>query len=188
MDPESRAALRASAGFCPPHAELWAGSASVLATAHLYGDLMKRLSDELATLRPPGGAPLVRRRSNGRRLRLFESASPCRFCVEDAQTSAHFAEVLGRTAADEAMRSALSNGSLCVPHGKLALGQASAEESFLSIRDHLIKQTDEVSADLREIVRKHDYRFQGEPVGSEVGAGKRAMRLVVGDGTTSRGW
>jgi hypothetical protein len=181
MDPDSRTELRATAGFCPRHAEMWARSASVLATAHLYGDLMRRLIDELADLKSPGGKVFARRRSTARPVKLLEPAEPCRLCVESDETAIHFAQVLAQSVNDTSVASRLRVGSLCVPHGRIALEHARGEESFAAIRDHLSEQAAAVHADLREIVRKHDYRFQSEPAGPEVGAGKRAISLISGD-------
>lgn len=181
MDPESRAELRAAGGFCAVHAGMWQRSASVLATAHLYGDLMQRVLEELEELKPPRSGTFSRRRASAGRSRLLEPEAPCRLCAGASQTAVHFARVFGQAIDDEPIRSAYRSGTLCLPHGQLVLEHTLTVDAYHAVRDHLAAQAAETLADLREIVRKHDYRFQGESSGAEAGAGKRAVRLVNGE-------
>ncbi len=131
MDPAIRKVVKNGAGFCPEHAHRWQRSASVLATAQIYVDILQRADDEL------GNLSFQKRRSfadlkgrigpRNRRLpvetgiELLAPKSNCLICEESAEVEAHFVRVLATSAADERFTSALQGGTICIPHARYAL-------------------------------------------------------------------
>ena len=61
----------------------------------------------------------------------------------------------------------------------LAAGAPDAR-AFGALREEAIAGEERRLGQLREVIRKHDYRFRGEPTGEETGAGERAVHHVVG--------
>jgi Family of unknown function (DUF6062) len=75
----------------------------------------------------------------------------------------------------------LASYGLCLPHLRLTLELVTNQEDFSALRDHAVAKYDQLSQQLREIIRKHDYRFRDEPTGGERGATERAVRQVASD-------
>lgn len=191
MDPGVRKVVKDGAGFCSDHAHRWQQSASVLATAQIYVDILQRAETELATVsfqkRRPFSDLRSRMASRNRRLpmetgiEVLSVKSACLICIESAEVEAHFVKVLAGSAGDERFGAALRSGTVCVPHAKVAMAIAKDTNSFDAIKDSVVASNRELLVQLREIVRKNDHRFNAEPGGDEVGAGKRAVRLVAGE-------
>jgi hypothetical protein len=68
---------------------------------------------------------------------------------------------------------------LCIPHLRLVL-PCSEPSKARALARLVAAPLEELTSDLREYVRKHDYRFHGEPRGRESSSPQRAVELVVG--------
>ena len=191
-DPGVQERLRASRGFCNPHAHQWLGAAHVLGTAQLYADLLARLAEELRAL------PFRRRgRLASAASRLTPRAEPaaggdggcavvaptacCPLClVREEAEDATVATLLEGLAEPAFAAAYAASAGLCLPHLCLALGRAPDAGVFDTLREAAIAGEERLLGQLREVIRKHDYRFRGEPTGEETGAGERAVHHVVG--------
>jgi hypothetical protein len=67
--------------------------------------------------------------------------------------------------------------TLCVPHLRVATRHA---RSFEAIRTETRRTWRAIEAQLDEVIRKYDYRFQREPRGEEQGSPRWAVALVAG--------
>jgi hypothetical protein len=74
--------------------------------------------------------------------------------------------------------SRLAATTLCVPHLRVAAEHA---RSFEAIRTETRRTWRTIEAQLDEVIRKYDYRFQREPRGEEQGSPRWAVALVAGD-------
>jgi anaerobic glycerol-3-phosphate dehydrogenase len=74
----------------------------------------------------------------------------------------------------------MAGSGFCLPH----LRQVTARlrgEALERLLQYQQERWEELRAELAEIVRKNDYRFQGEGFGAERDAWLRAVRAVVGE-------
>ncbi|GIV15330.1 MAG: hypothetical protein KatS3mg022_0765 [Armatimonadota bacterium] len=160
-DPQWRQSLREGNGFCAYHAELVLSRASVLSLAIIAEDVLAHTSI----------APATKRASVGWHCQLCEAQ------VRDvAQMTKLLAELLHQ--AEWRTRYERSSG-LCLPHLRQVLRSASPEvQKWIVANENHRWQI--LRAQLQEVIRKHDYRFQHEPWGEEVGSWRRAMRKIYG--------
>ncbi len=187
-DPGIREHLRASLGFCNVHAHQWLSQAHVLGTASIYVDVLMRLTAELRAL-PFRPHPMLadvaallgpRARQSGDRRPLVPTRE-CLVCRVLADTEAILVRTLLATLPEPAFQDAYSDSSgLCLPHLRRAVGQAGDEVTFAMLRDATLVREERLLAELREIIRKHDYRFASEPAGAERGAAGRAVHHIAG--------
>lgn len=182
MDPDIRAHVRRSAGFCADHVQVWRANASKLATAQIYGDVLDRTAEELARVSFSRRRTADVMRSRARSIDVLVQERDCLICAASAETLRHLIKVLNRSFSDARLRDAFNRGFVCIPHGRYALAEAPDQIAFDIVRTRLVDVSAEIRSDLAEIVRKHDHRFTNEAPGAEVGAGDRAIRLVTGEG------
>lgn len=190
-DPEIRLRLRASHAFCNEHAYLWLEQRHLLGTAVIYDDVLTHLGEELRGLRFEqrgllrGVSSLLHLgggRDGGRELEELAAHEECPACRALALSEEMGIDVLleglGRPEFGEAYG---ASGGLCLPHLRTALIAARDEETFGALIAAAAARHDALHAQLREIIRKHDYRYSHEPVGEERGADERAVRHAVGE-------
>lgn len=175
-DPDVRAGLARSKGYCGRHAHLLLSLGNGLGTAILYRDQVKLFQDFLAGMAQ--GARLFRRRKAADQWDKHTLCPACRVQMQERDISV---SVLVAWLGEEEMRLALeASPGLCVPHFLLVLDAAKAEE----IRRFLIaverKKLTGILRELDEFCRKHDYRFSSEGFGKEGDSWVRALRLMVG--------
>jgi hypothetical protein len=165
-DPGIRTRLRASGGFCPPHAREFLRGPNRLGAAILYEDLLREAA---------AGLPA---RSRSRRRRPLPA---CPACEAAREQEADSLEVLA-AAFDDALLAAAygAAGGLCLPH-TLALcdrlGEPARRRLVAAEQSHL----QALGAELREFIRKHDYRARGEAWGDERSSPPRAVAKMVGE-------
>jgi hypothetical protein len=71
---------------------------------------------------------------------------------------------------------------LCFPHLARGLAQARSEQQATRLLEIFGQGTEELRRDLREFIRKQDYRFQHEGLTTaEASAWKRAVYRMVGE-------
>ena len=90
------------------------------------------------------------------------------------------AEVLEELVEEPEFAKPLERNGLCIRHGQLSLqvwkDQAKRKQLFAQLE----AQVSELSADLREFIRKYDYQYRDEPRGREQDSVLRALRFFVG--------
>lgn len=185
--------LLESRGFCPPHAALavalhkreW-GDGLGIATTYEY--LLARLTEELNELSFPAREP---RTKAGRRERQqlvhtkLGAQALCPVCARADNATRFAARCLLEELEDSGRRTDWRSvykrsAGLCLPHLRLALeipGHAAATEFLLTTeREHVAALLGEV----REYIRKCDYRFKQEPRGGEQTSWVRAVTKFAG--------
>lgn len=193
-DPKTRDQLRASLGYCNLHA-WWlskVGKGSTLGVAIIYQDLLEVLDTILPQMKQkkqPGVLQRVFRlfRRNKplkpQEYRVQHVQQPCPACVLRHETETNVLKIMMAALAktDEQLQEGLKRSDgICFTHIKQALEvtqDATAIQSLIAITASNIG---EIREELAELIRKHDYRFQHESMGSEKESWKRAINLLVG--------
>lgn len=179
-DPSTRETIRHSQGFCESHTRMLAACGDPLALAILYGDLA-RLTVERWEKSAAGSG-------KGRRSGLMDrllgaktqsERAPCPACVAHQEAQTRFVQALAagmenEVSKEEVWQAMDANAGICVPHIQQLMAEASPTMAK-RLRDREIERLQNLQAELAEIVRKNDYRFRGEPWGSEKDAWRRAL-------------
>lgn len=167
-DPEARAQIVRSGGFCHEHAWRLVEHRDLLGTAIIHRDLVARFRDQLRSA--PSGVSAGR---EGRR------RAPCPACATRDETTRTAVRVLRDFFGESDLRERFdASDGLCRRHFAQALqvwaGPADALiEAQAASLARLLQQLD-------ELIRKQDYRFSHEPVGEERNSWLRAIAAVSG--------
>ena len=186
-DPGVRAGFRAARGFCREHSRMALVVASEQSAAGgiaiLYEDLLGTAEQAAAqAARPPWrGGPRGRRR--GARAALNPSAV-CPACQSADRVADNYLRILARYGPESPPAVALRHPGrgLCFPHLAMGLLSARSEQQAERLLEIFGQGTDELRRELRELIRKKDYRFQHEGLTTgEASAWKRAVYRMVGE-------
>jgi hypothetical protein len=165
LDVRTREAIRASRGFCGEHTEQVIAAAPVLPLATLAEDLTRLALEDLP---PPKGRwkPVKR--------------SQCPVCVAREDAARRYVSALASHLKAALCREKYtSSKGLCAQHFEAVFEAASADgRAFLveASRAHL----ERLRGELREVIRKCDYRFADEPwTDDERDAAVRGARRAV---------
>ena len=190
--PELRAELCNSMGYCRDHA--WSLSeverGNILTVALMYQDILEREAgkalDEIR--RPKRNGNLVRRffksgNAGGDSTQPLSPQAECPACAlgRDVETNALESLLKALDKQDAEIQKALNDSDgICFPHLKRAL-EISTNQNALEILIHNAQaKLAKIQNELKEFSRKHDYRFQHEPIGDEKYSWKRAINFIVG--------
>jgi hypothetical protein len=185
-DPLIRTDLRSSLGYCAAHGELLRQARSGLGSAIMHRDLLntavRRLEQESHTQQSPADWLQGLLQAGRARHELpLAAAQPCPACVYACESEQKYVDTLLAHWVDEEVQSAFrSSAGLCLPHLRMTLGRASDPERFEAIKTAQLQVWGELIGELDEFIRKHDYRFSGEPMGAEGNSWSRAIDLVSG--------
>lgn len=188
LDPGYREKIDAAWGFCNVHAQQWLDEAQPLSTAIIYEAVLGRVSRELERVSPGrvgrGGqlrSRLPGAQSGNRTCSMLVESRVCPLCVvreeQERQVVLHLLEEL--TAASFRERYRESDG-LCVSHVNLAFCVGPAPEAVEALRARMQQSHEELRDQLREVIRKHDYRYRDEIAGPEWNAIEQSVRHVSG--------
>ena len=163
--------VRRAFGFCPEHIEMLRridveDMKTTLSISVLFADTFAGIVDQLQALTPDAA---------------FEPAA-CPACASRDECLHRNAEyLLAMLATTRGYRNKFeSSPGLCFPHFALAWGAArtrSDRELLLSVQQG---SAENLLAQLREHVRKHDDKFRHEPKGPERDSWQRAIFLTTG--------
>lgn len=184
MSPSVRQKFLDGGGFCSRHfwmakeieEETWRGGS--IAVAILCEDLTRQANAGLANVAVETNSrtSLFRHRE----VKPFVPGHSCMFCQDNADKETFLADVLQELVEEPEFAKPLERNGLCIRHGQLSLqvwkDQAKRKQLFAQLETHV----SELSADLREFIRKYDYQYRGEPRGREQDSVPRALRLFVG--------
>jgi hypothetical protein len=184
MSPSVRQKFLDGGGFCLRHfwiakgieEETWLRGS--IAMAILCEDLTRHANAVLANVavEPNSWIPRLRHRE----VKPFVPGHSCMFCQDNADKETFLAEALEELVEESEFARALERNGLCIRHGQLALQVWKDQKKRQQLFAHLKVQVTELSADLREFIRKYDYQYQDEPRGREQDSVLRAMCLFVG--------
>lgn len=184
-DPELRPRLRAAHGFCREHTGLVLrvarARAAGLGVAILYEDFLRTARAE-AEAAVEAAAERASRRRRGRRDDPLRPSRGCSACASAAAAARNCLGVLAKAEPG----SPIGDGArgpgrgICVPHLRDGLGEVEDEEGATRLLSLFTHVEESLGAELREFIRKHDYRFASEPRGGEQSSWWRAPPWIVG--------
>ena len=180
VDVPIRDELRNARGPCYRHAwQMAAKRGSVLGTAVIYRDVINTLAKALQQ------DATGQRRWRGFREALAKRLAPttdCPACKLEQDAERRSAKtLLKHLNSAEVAAAYAAAGGLCLPHLQVVLSHASEEAA------HTLAQWQESALchlrdELDELIRKHDYRFRGEPTTEgEAVSWRRAVAAAVGE-------
>ncbi|MGQ4807967.1 hypothetical protein NKDENANG_01333 [Candidatus Entotheonellaceae bacterium PAL068K] len=188
IDVEQRDTWRHAKGFCSWHA--WMAThlpQSSSSLAILYDDVLGHEIQYLAALTAASLALRQRQWPPGRRLakrvrhwlRTWHQVCPvCRLWQQQEQLCM---TVLLTDWHEPTLTTAFAQSSgLCLPHIARLMAHGANHvhlPAFLAVQQERLQA---LQAELREFIRKQDYRFAHEPFGSEADAWQRVVALFVG--------
>ncbi len=188
LDPDYREKIDAAWGFCNVHARQWLDEAQPLSTAIIYEAVLGRVSRELERVSPGragrGGqlrSRLPGTRSGNRGCSILVESRVCPLCEvreeQERQVITHLLEELRAVSFRERYR---ESDGLCVSHVNLALCVGPDAEAFEALRARMQQSHEALRSQLREVIRKHDYRYRDEVAGQEWNAIEQSVRHVAG--------
>jgi hypothetical protein len=154
------AELKRSGGFCEKHSEQILKTSETLGIAIIY----KRLLDVFIGLL--------------QKVIVIPKLALCPLCGTYSEAEHRYLHAL-LDHWDELKESFISTSILCVNHTQNALAAAGKRSKIKNeLLDIQIKKLSELSAELEELCRKYDYRFNDEKWGKEKDAWQRAVKLM----------
>lgn len=169
-----RERLNQTWGFCREHAFQLQSMGDPLGHAIIYSGLLDHLIKEFSHT-PNHFTHRSNRRSN-----KFHRPE-CPVCTKAWETEERYIAGLLECLQEEDFRSKFKQSpGLCIPHFMKCMARCANHNIALIIRDTQLAAMQDLSAQLKEIIRKSDYRFVDEPVGKEKDAWIRAVHLLVG--------
>jgi len=193
LDPDVRAKLKQSRGFCAKHVEmLHHKPGRSLGIALIYRDVIRDVAAKTAKSQVlDGTTPLQRlwRRYGHHRPpshncphnRSHSRGNDCPACHIEQEAETNFIELLLAHIDDEKLFAAYVQGEgLCLHHLHMAIDAAPDEESLQRVIEPQGERYERMMIDLDEFIRKSDHRFQHEERGEEGDVWLRAMNAIVG--------
>lgn len=199
-DLQHRHELIRSRGFCPLHTWQLAQRGNPFALGLIYNEVLTDVEDTLdrdyRRLATADGSASKRqsvlkrwwRRWVHQRGETSTKVNPrydhCPFCRTRSNTEERLISTLVQQLRSEEMRLHLSQSTgLCLVH--LAQARQQVEVDDPTVLRHLLACqltcTRRVLEEVRELVRKHDYRFRDEPRGHEMTSWRRGAELCAGN-------
>jgi hypothetical protein len=199
-DVEDRHALIRSRGFCPLHTWQLAARHNTFQLALVYEGVLTEMLKNLEREIDLGQATLSAREAEKRPERqswwqrwsgLWGQAvearslyARCPFCRTRAKVEQRIVETLAELLPDQEMQAQIGQSTgLCRLH-LAQVAQAVRRHGSASFQVLLACQRvclERTASELREQIRKHDYRFGQEPRGQEMTAWRRGAELTAGN-------
>ncbi len=183
MFPAVRRQFLAAGGFC--HRHFWMAMkieddcwpAGGIGMAMLCEDLLRLASDALTRSAHPDARPPGMNRKGEE---LFRRGGACVFCKDSAEKEKVFMELLEELVEEPPFRNAVEAHGLCVWHGELATtrwrSEASRQWISTTEQEHICRMAET----LREVIRKHDYRYRGEGLTQGKDSVLASIEMLVG--------
>lgn len=179
MSPIVREDFLKGSGFCSAHFtmakaiedECWPTGGFGMAI--LCEDLVRYAMRIVQERTPAAGRPQSKQE-------VFTPGSGCLFCKDNKRKERSLLEVLEELSDEDQFARPLKQGRLCLSHSLLALEMWTDDEKRQWIAKALDRCSEQLRADLREFIRKHDYQFRHEPKGSEHDSVERSAEFLFG--------
>jgi len=176
-DPGLRSEIKASMGFCNRHAWQLKKFGDGFGQAIVYSDLMKTILENLKEIDSDISVKYL--------LKKLGSAKPlkkiCMFCKGEKDVGERYISVFWENFDDPEFSFQYKNSfGLCLPHISSALKKcknAKFGKELISVE--AVKLSDLIE-ELKEFLRKHDYRFSQEKFGKEGDSWIRAIEKFIG--------
>jgi len=180
IDVPIRDELRNARGPCYRHAWQMAGKrGSVLGTALIYRDVVNTL---VKALQEEAAAPRRWRAAREALARRLAPTVGCPACALEQDAEHRSAKTLLKHLNSAEVAAAYSAaGGLCLPHFQVVLSHA-GDEAARTLAQWQEGALCRLRDKLDGLIRKHDYRFRGEPTTDEEAISwKRAVAAAVGE-------
>jgi Family of unknown function (DUF6062) len=192
-DIQVRERLRASMGFCREHAQMAVDKklGSALGFAIIYQDVINNI---LRQLRSDVETPSTRRWStllkripeqvSATVQKVLYALTPQKHCIacqqRDRTLHLIISSLIENLHEPEMIEALQTSEGLCIPHLKKAFESVSdPQECDLLLSVHREK-LEVLRGELAEFVRKNDYRFKDEGMGTEGDSWRRAIAKMIG--------
>jgi uncharacterized protein DUF6062 len=182
-DPAFRERVDAAWGFCNVHGQQWLEHAPPLGTAIVYEAVLGRIAQQLERGAPgkSGMGGLRAKLGGSRDGGALVPAGTCPLCEVRAEQEALISgQLLDELRTPAGRDRYASSDGLCVVHLDTALALGPSADALDALRSRMLEMHQQLREQLREIIRKHDYRYNHEEVGDERDAPHRAVRQVAG--------
>ncbi len=165
-----REKIRAARGYCNVHMRQMVMLAGSLSLAIIARDLVETMIDDL-----PDSSPAPRLLPHKR-----PSASQCPACrVREMAAQRYLTTFVAHLNEPDWRDQFLASKGLCRIHTARARALANGDERQF-LMDAARRHLESLKAELDEVIRKNDYRFNGEPWGDERDAPQRAAGIIAG--------
>ncbi len=189
LNPLVREPILKARGFCPEHTRLLAAielssDGSTLGINQIYGQLALAVTDELAAaVKPRRITALPAWLKTGHKSNPLPPCPLCKLGEESAVNylSALFEELELENSATRAIYS--QSDGLCYAHLRsgIHLHASSYPDATQFLVEHTGRQLTELSAQMQEYIRKHDWHYREEKVSpEESNAWKRTLSFFTG--------
>ena len=175
-DPRTRDQLRAAGGFCREHSWVLQRMGDPLAHSIIYADLIDAFCTELDQNSggPRGGHSLLRPEK-------AEAQRICAVCREEAAMEDRYVDGFCDALRSGDFRAKYRQaGCLCHPHFRKVYDRVRIKEEQTFLAEVQNAYLSRLSSELKEFIRKSDYRYAHELPGTERDAWIRAVRFWVG--------
>lgn len=187
-DPHAQNLFAETGGYCRRHAGMllsipWG---SALGVAILYNRLIEDAAQELKSGKAAGGGglslnPFAAKR---RKASLARNDNPdCLACKVERETEEGVLHTLVKMlrAGDKRLAEAVEGSDgFCLYHLESALRIGADEAAGAVLRRHGLRRAEKLLAELKEFIRKSDYRHTKEEMGGEGDSWMRAVAWVTG--------
>jgi len=172
-DPGVQQELRASGGFCHRHAWELCDVGDAMGVGMLYQALLEQA---IASLNQPPGS------RNALVARTKPAATPCPSCRQATETGQRYLRLFIDVFEDTMFRAALDRShGLCLSHVQEALTVCRTAQQRTTLITWESTKLSTLLRQLKEFLRKHDYRFVAEGYRTEEAASwLRAVEMFVG--------
>jgi hypothetical protein len=176
-DPGVRQEIKASQGFCNRHAWQLQKFGDGLGQAIVYSDLMDIVLKQLKEIDEPYSIKeLLKKINPGTATRQI-----CIFCKQEKDTEGRYISVFWESFDDPEFNSHYKNSfGLCLPHLALTLKKCRNKKFSKELIDIETPKLSSLIAELKEFIRKHDYRFSKEKFGKEGDSWIRTIEKFIG--------
>ncbi|HQK15441.1 MAG TPA: DUF6062 family protein [Anaerolineae bacterium] len=189
-----RAEAKAARGFCNLHAwQIRDLHGAALDVAILSNDVLTEWEHALEDFTPQAGPSLLSRvrallgLPGGQKdvTALITTLTPQRTClacsVHEATEHAYIHELLTHITDPELKAAFVTAGGLCLPHFRQTLRYVATTAQAEAVIELQRQAMAPMLTELREFIRKHDYRFEIERTASEGESWLKALALVSGE-------
>ncbi len=190
-DVGTREELRKSLGFCSWHA--WKSieiSNCALGLAIIYEDILGAMVEKLRKVEshyPPSAAnsfwsKFFSKKEKAKSLEIFPRASAsCPVCQHVRIFEEHYLGILLDNFQERDFAQAFAeSGGICFNHLQEAMEKFSTHKNLSLLIGKQIEIFRSLREELKEFIRKQDYQYRHEPMGSEIDSWKRSLEMMVG--------
>ncbi len=170
-----RQEIKNARGFCNRHAWQLRKFGDVFGQAIVYSDLMDSAGKELEVIKNLA--------SHKKRPKKTGPREICMFCKQEKNVEERYIPVFWENFNDndaEFSSHYKNSFGLCLPHLNTALAKCKDSESAEKLIDIEKEKISGLITELKEFIRKHDYRFSKERFGSESNSLIRTIEKFIG--------